>query len=412
MIATGRPLTPVILAAGGVICATVALLDAALGTAEGNPLVDSALSAALVVVIYGSGALIVARVPGNRIGPLLCVGALLSVVGSAAVDYSVYGLLTAPGAVPAPELVGPFGAAARSIAWIMMIAGIPLLMPDGHLPSPRWRIAGWLAIATAVLFTFSMVFTQEPPDQRLTNFHNPFNLVSKDVSDVLSGLTFLLMFVVISLCIASVVVRFRHASGVERQQLKWFVYASAWASVLLFLIFLSILQPPWLAGFSVPGSVFYLAIAGIPVATAIAILQHRLYDIDVVINRTLVYGSLTAVLAALYLVLVVGAQRLTEVITGKDAGQQPLVIVITTLLVAALFQPLRRRIQATIDRRFYRARYDAARTLEAFGVTLRTEVELPALASQLIETIENTMRPAHVSLWLRSRHEPDRGDGA
>jgi hypothetical protein len=139
-----------------------------------------------------------------------------------------------------------------------------------------------------------------------------------------------------------------------------------------------------------------------PIATCVAILRYRLYDIDIIIKRTLLYALLTIILAALYFGLVIGAQRLTQAFSGQRVGQQPVVIVLSTLLIAALFTPLRARLQGWIDRRFYRSRYDAAKTLAAFSATLRSEVDLAQLNEQLLGVVEQTMRPAHASLWLRA----------
>jgi hypothetical protein len=186
---------------------------------------------------------------------------------------------------------------------------------------------------------------------------------------------------------------------VERQQLKWFAYAVAVMTVV-FVIWFSFA----LAGFVAPSSLMYdVPLIGLPVATGIAILKHRLYDIDVIVNRTLVYGSLTATLVALYFCVIVVSQRLFVALTGQ---RSTLAIVASTLLIAALFNPLRRRTQSFVDRRFYRRKYDARKTLEAFSATLRDETDLKALSDDLVGVVRETMQPAHVSLWLRSDRGP------
>jgi divalent metal cation (Fe/Co/Zn/Cd) transporter len=195
----------------------------------------------------------------------------------------------------------------------------------------------------------------------------------------------------------SLVVRFRRASGVERQQLKWFALAAALNGGL---IVADQLRLDRLLGDALWNLLAVTTIAALYVAVGIAILRYRLYEIDIIINRTLVYGSLTALLAAVYFGGVTATQAIFGVLTGQE--QQPqLAIVISTLVIAALFNPLRRRIQAFIDRRFYRKKYDAAKTLEAFSAKLRDETDLDALSDDLVGVVKETIQPAHVSLWLR-----------
>jgi hypothetical protein len=194
--------------------------------------------------------------------------------------------------------------------------------------------------------------------------------------------------------VISVLVRFRRARGDERQQIKWFASAAA-LTLVWYLVFGQSTR-------GLPGAIVALSgllvIPSIPIATGIAILRYRLYDIDIIINRTLVYGSLTATLVALYFGGIVVLQRVFVLLTGQ---QSTLAVVASTLLIAALFTPLRRRIQAFIDRRFYRRKYDARKTLEAFSAKLREETDLGALNSELVGVVRETMQPAHVSVWLR-----------
>jgi hypothetical protein len=196
-------------------------------------------------------------------------------------------------------------------------------------------------------------------------------------------------------------VRFRRSRGVERQQMKWFVYAVA----LLLTFPLEGLLPD-----IVDNVLFGLTLIAIPTAIGIAVLRYRLYEIDIVINRTLVYGSLTALLVAVYFGGVATTQTIFRALTGQE--QQPqLAIVVSTLAIAALFNPLRRRIQGFIDRRFYRSKYDAAKTLEAYSSKLRDETDLDALTAELVGVVRETMQPAHVSLWLRPELPPRRNEG-
>jgi hypothetical protein len=211
------------------------------------------------------------------------------------------------------------------------------------------------------------------------------------------------LFTLLLLAASSMFVRLRRATGVERQQIKWFAYAAAVAvsgSIVGHSLFLAT-DATWLlwAGL-IPGMV---GVLGMPVAMGIAILRYRLYEIDLIINRTLVYGSLTAILATLYFGGIVVLQRLFVALTAQESQ---LAIVASTLAVAAIFNPLRRRIQALVDRRFYRRKYDAAKTPEAFSVKLRDETDLDALSDDLVGVVKETMQPAHVSLWLRPDTSP------
>jgi hypothetical protein len=193
----------------------------------------------------------------------------------------------------------------------------------------------------------------------------------------------------------SLIVRMRRAGSEQRQQIKWFAYGGV-------VVVGTIVASGFVSVWNVPGSILIISVAllGLPVFTGIAILRYRLYDIDIIINRTLVYGSLTIMLAAVYFAGVVGTQYVFRTVTGQERLPQ-LAVVVSTLTIAALFDPLRRRIQSFIDRRFYRRKYDAARTLEAFSAKLRDETDLAALSEALVSVVRQTMQPDHVSLWLR-----------
>ncbi len=261
------------------------------------------------------------------------------------------------------------------------ILGLFLLFPSGRFV-PRWS---WALLASFVPFTTMFIVWPQ--------FETPLTPV------------WLLFFGTAAGCIGY---RYwRVSTPVERQQTKWVS--------LGFVIFMAIISAYWIPLYAFPDATLYQPLAYlayqlilpiVPLSFFIAIQRYRLYDIDTIIRRTLVYGSLTAILVAIYVVGVVGAQALVSRIVGPSAEQEPILIVVTTLLVAALFQPLRRRLQHLIDRSFYRTRYDAARMLAIFGATLRNEVELNALTDHLIGTVEDAMRPAHVSLWLRMPEEP------
>jgi hypothetical protein len=275
-----------------------------------------------------------------------------------------------------------------------------LLFPTGHLLSARWRPVAWLAGAATAAFT--VLATLQPnlaraPGRIIAN-HIGVAAVG-DLEESRVGMALLsLMGVMMLLALGSLVARFRRSRGDERQQLKWTTYAGG----LLPLAVLAYLLP------EVVGTVvFALPLLFLPVAVGIAILRYRLYDIDRLINRTLVYGLLTAMLAAAYAAVVLG-----QLFGGIGAEPPSWAVAGATLAVAALFQPARRRIQQAVDRRFNRRSYNAARTVEAFAVWLRNEVDLDSLSAELAAVVDNTMQPTSVSLWLRpSAQAPSRTRG-
>jgi hypothetical protein len=351
------------------------------------------------------GALIAGRHPGNPIGWLLLVTGILLALG-ALIDANLM-LDDAPARAVSAWL--------SDWTWYVWLtcAGIflPLLFPTGRPLSRRWRRVLWLGVIALVLSVLGSAFEPGRLDvDSPVPVDNPFGIggVAADVWPVLSRAGDVLAGIAFALAAASLVVRFRRSRGVERQQLKWFAYVGLLAAAGLGVAMAQVLfglQPGengeagWL---DVVGAVGWFTalgaiVLGIPIATGMAILRHRLYDIDVVINRTLVYGALTATLAASYLASVLLLQLALSPLT-EDSG---LAIAGSTLAVAALFRPARARIQELVDRRFYRSKYDAAHTIERFGARLRDEVELDSLSAELRAVAAETMQPAHVSLWLR-----------
>jgi len=231
---------------------------------------------------------------------------------------------------------------------------------------------------------------------------NPLGIEAlRTVSDLLEPALLALYFFLWFASAASLVVRFRRSGSLERQQIKWLAFAAS--AVPVWFLTNAPIEAAVPNLFQVVDALIFSAL--IPVAAGVAILRYRLYDIDVVINRTLVYGSLTATLFALYLGCVTATQALLRTLTGQEEQPQ-LAIVVSTLIIAAVFTPLRRRIQAFIDRSFYRSKYDARKTLEAFSVKLREETDLETLNDDLVEAARETMQPAHVSLWLRPETAP------
>jgi hypothetical protein len=348
----------------------------------------------VVILAYSTvGALIASYRPENAIGWLFLSGAFLWIAGELALEYGVYALITEPGTLPAGGWAAWFGAWARAVGWFILVSFLLLLFPTGRLPSPRWRPVLWAAVGLTALYTLSSWLSSDTIDLRLTFVRNPLGVESRIMALLyeLINTTFPLLIVASGL---AVIARFRRSRGVERQQLKWFAYAVAVMSIV-FVIWFSFT----LAGLVAPSSLMYdIPLLGLPVATGIAILKYRLFDIDLLINRTIVYGALTATLVALYFGVVVVLQRIVVLLAGQEST---VAVVASTILIAALFTPLRRRIQSFIDRRFYRSRYDARKTLEAFSSKLRDETDLDALGDDLVEVVRETMQPAHASLWLR-----------
>jgi hypothetical protein len=283
-----------------------------------------------------------------------------------------------------------------------MVLLLLLLFPTGRLPTRRWRVVVWAVVGYVAVFTLVSWLSPVSQDFRLSSVHNPLG-IDLEIMDLLSGVVYLTLPLLLLACGAAVIVRFRRSRGDERQQIKWFAYAVG-VMVVLFTLGFSFGLPQVVG---VAPLVFAVPLSGLPVAAGIAILKYRLYEIDIIINRTLVYGTLTVMLVALYFGGVVVLQRVFVVLTGE---RSTLAVVASTLLIAALFNPLRHRIQVFVDRRFYRSKYDAAKTLEAFSVTLRDETNLKALNDELVGVVRETMQPAHVSLWLRPvtlQREPD-----
>jgi hypothetical protein len=347
------------------------------------------------------GAVIAPRLPPqNPIGWVFCAIGLLIGVTHFSAQYAIYALLAVPGSLPAGE----------AVAWILTWVWIPglglstfqfLLFPDGRLPSRRWRLFAWLSL---LLIIVGMIWQAFAPGLvqggDAGGIYNPLGVEGlPNVEKPIQTLLFVLMLI----SAASLFVRLVRASGVERQQLKWFTYVSALSasSVILTYTISEAIGSVWLRW---AGEVMIVAaLLGTPIAMGIAILRYRLYEIDLLINRTLVYGLLTAILAALYFGGIVLLQRLFVALTGEKST---LAVVASTLVIAALFNPLRRRIQSFIDRRFYRRKYDARKTLEAFSARLRDETDLDALSDDLTSVVRETMQPTHVSLWLRPDTAP------
>jgi hypothetical protein len=374
------------------VAMALAFLLASLNVPTSSALVTACLS--VVILAFSTvGALVASRRPENPIGWLFCCGALIWGIGELTLEYGVYALVTAPGELPAGVWAAWFGAWARGIGGFFMVLFLLLVFPTGRLLTPRWRVVVWAAVGYVALFTLVNWLSPDSQDFRLSSIRNPLGF-DLEIMNLLGGVLYLSLPLLLLACGAAVIVRFRRSRGDEREQIKWFAYAVV-VMVFLFTLghSLGLTQIVHVAPL-----VFAIPLTGLPVAAGIAILKYRLYDIDLLINRTLVYGTLTATLVALYFGSIVVFQRLFVLLTGQ---QSTLAVVASTLAIAAVFNPLRRRIQSFVDRRFYRRKYDASKTLEAFSAKLRDETDLNALSDDLVGVVRETMQPAHVSLWLR-----------
>lgn len=371
----------------------VAAIGLTLGTSDWIPFLVIGL---WIGIAGGVGALVASQRSSNPIGWLFLAIQFLMSGHLFAQAYSEYGVERHPGTVPAPEIA----------AWLSLwlgLAGMGLFLhvflhfPDGRLLSPRWRWVRDAATVGLVLGIFGFMVKPGPTDT-IPSLDNPLGVRALEgFSSAIEGAGSFLLFCVAGLTIFSLVLRFKRSHGIERQQLKSFVFA-----VSLFPILFTVGNVVGAMDQSEEDYVaFVLIMVGlllIPLSMGAAILRYRLYDIDLVINRTIVYATLTAVLGAMYVGLVFGFQAVLSPFTA----QSDLAIAGSTLAVAALFRPVRIGVQDFIDKRFYRSKFDAERTASEFSTQLRDEVDLNAISSQLVELVRYTMQPSHVSLWLRS----------
>jgi hypothetical protein len=347
------------------------------------------------------GAVLVSRQPHNRIGWLCCAAGLLGGFAAFSAEYARYALGPHGGSLPGGLTMAWLNAWVGTFWAGLVLSFLLLLFPTGRLPSRRWRPVAWAcAVCVTALCVQQAVM---PGPMEASGQPNPLGIGSAGVAlEWIYGLVTLGFVLLMLLCAGSVVARFRRAGGVERQQLKWFAYGAGQLAVLFALaVGLPGLWNRWVP-LPVGDLVFGISFALIPVTIGIAILRYRLYDIDRLIHRTLVYGLLTALLAAVYAGLVLS---LGQLFGGIGAEPPSWVVAGATLAVAALFQPARRRIQQAVDQRFNRRRYDTTKTIEAFSARLRHHVDLDTLTSELLEVVDQTMEPTKASLWLRRSAE-------
>jgi hypothetical protein len=340
-----------------------------------------------------AGAVLASRRPRHPVGWLLLAFAVVPQALSAAAEgYARYGLLARPGTLPGAEQLAAL-ASATFVPGLSLIAFILLLTPTGSLPSPRWRWFARVAAALPVAFVAAwlLAMPQLEEESPLASVHNPFAIPSlAGAGMAIAGVASPAVALTMVVAAASLVGRFRRSRGSERQQLRWLALAAALAPPAVLVTAAAIVTEQMvLAGWAIG---LYLAL--LPLAIAAAIARYRLYDLDRIVSRTLAYGLLTVLLGLGYAALVLGLGRLL----GRDSS---LVVAAATLAVAAAFQPLRRRVQAAVDRRFNRRRYDAGRVIEAFAARLRDQVDLDALHGELLTVVDQAMQPTRTSLWLR-----------
>jgi uncharacterized membrane protein len=391
------------------MCVALAVGGLLLGLYNGRTLtglfVEEAITTivALVVAFSVVGALVASQRPENPIGWIFCAAALFQGLNVFGWEYATYALLTEPGSLP-------LGA---EVAWLaqwdwapglgLILVFLPLLYPDGRPPSRRWRPVAWLGAASiGMIVVPTMILLWPDRGAELMRPQGPAEQGgSHALFVVIEFAGFPLMLLAGLAAVVSLFVRFRRARGAERQQIKWFRLRRRPDARLHLRIRASDQAESGLLGV-ILATLSVLLVPSIPVATGIAILRYRLYDIDIIINRTLVYGALTAALALAYLGSVVSLQYAFRALTS---GNSQLAIVASTLLIAALFNPLRRRLQASVDRRFYRDKYDARKTLEAFSAKLRDEVDLDDLTGELPERCETRCGQPTCRCGSKSRGE-------
>ncbi|HZC07666.1 MAG TPA: hypothetical protein VE338_18665 [Ktedonobacterales bacterium] len=349
------------------------------------------------------GAIIVSQRLKNTVGWIFCVISLGTAITSYSAAYVQFALHTHAEAQITTGIVDLMG----GLVWPVNLAmGVLLLFlfPDGQALSRRWAVAVWAMLMDLVIVvTGQLVYPGSLESSALVP--NPAGVPAlAGYSEFAMNQAYLPLPIFAFLAVISLILRYRRAATLQRQRIKWFVFGAAIMVVVITAGFTvsSVIAtgPSDPVANTVGNTAFAVGILALPIGAGMGVLRYQLYDIDILIKRTLVYGSLTAILAALYFALVIGAQTLTHQLTGQQVAQQPIVIVLSTLLIAALVQPLRRRLQGWIDRRFYRSRYDAAKTVAAFSASLRSEVDLTQLNEHLLGVVEETMRPMHASIWL------------
>jgi hypothetical protein len=354
----------------------------------GSKVIEIAFPIAVLTMV-ALGQLIASRQPRHTVAWLFLAIGISAEALELIQGYGLYGSLVAPGTLPSPEIAVWLAEWVWAIPWSLLVL-VFLVFPTGRPPTPRWWLVAWISFASTAGTIVGTLLATRPGGEFAPTFPTP----GADLTNVLLVGSNTLSLLAPLLATASLVARYRRAGGDERQQLKWFAYPAGLAAVIFALSSL-VYQVPDIGQLS--SGVAALSVLLIPAGAAVAILRYRLYDIDVVIERTIVYGALSAAVGATYWVLVILLQTTLRPVTGGNE----LAVAGSTLATLALVQPLRTRIQRAVDRRFYRARYDAGRAVEAFSERLRNEVALDAVRADLLDAVHETVEPTHVSVWLR-----------
>jgi hypothetical protein len=348
------------------------------------------------------GAVVASRQPRHPVGWLLLAFGVLGNASFVIAGYANDGLLAHPGTLPAARLVAAYFPA-DAAAGFACLGFILLLTPTGLLPSARWRWWAILTVATPIALLLAVALVPNPADQPYQSPTSPFDLQGlSGALLVVYQVALTIILLAVAVAAASLVVRFRRASGVERQQLRWVALAAAVIALLFVVIVGAVaIGAPALPD---PGLVSTACLVILTLGISAATLRYRLYDLDRIISRTLAYGLLTVLLGSAYALVVLGLGRLLP-------RSSSLAVAAATLAVAALFQPARRYVQQLVDRRFNRRRHDAAQTIAAFAARLRDQVDLATLTGELLAVVDQTMQPTRTSLWLRPRGRSTATDG-
>jgi len=391
---------------GGIALALTAGFGAAVELTYGSEAeLDSAiLNLATVLTFSVVGAIIASRQHRNAIGWIFCGMGLVMGLNVLARGYIEAWLAGGSGIRSLAETAAWFGSESYIPLVIVPTTFLLLLFPDGRLPSPRWRPVAWCA-AIGLIGLFAGGALEPGPLEDFPQITNPYG-VDGLILDAITVAGYILVPASMLASAVSLIVRMRRAGRVQRQQIKWLAYGGA---LVVGTVFVGGVIAIWVGEVGI--SLIIIGLLGVPIFTGVAIARYRLYDIDIVIKRTLVYGVLTALLAAGYFGSIMALQGIGSLvfqvpfraITGQEST---LATVAATLAMAALFNPLRRRIQSFIDRRFYRKKYDAAKTVATFSARLRNETDVEVLRNELVGVASRTVQPAHVSLWLRPDPEP------
>jgi hypothetical protein len=349
----------------------------------------------LLVTLPGIGWLIASRRPDNRIGWMLLAMGFVYALTPFAASYSAYGLVADPGSLPLADVMSWLTLLTWPPGFALLIL-LPLFFPDGRLPSRRWRPIVWIAgvaLGVMVLPEAIAYWPYRGPLLVLSGISTPASDTAPATASLLQGIGLILCLVVAAASVASVVIRFRRSVGAEHQQIKWFASGAAVEIAAIFAVSSVALPRP----FDALAAIVVAPL--IPIAVGIAILRYRLYDIDRIVSRTVSYGAVTGILALVFL----GTILVTQTVLASFFRGGSVAVALSTLVVALLFQPLRRRVQVVVDRRFNRSRYDAERTVAAFAGRLRDEVELDPLRADLLETVAGTFAPNGLAVWLRDQ---------